>query len=272
MLGPPWTTPTPAAYLRTSPPPRPDDEPDLGEQRRLIERYVEAHELEEPDWYVDEDAAGDDLERVGLRRLMTQAQDGEVSTVLVAQSNRLSTRLADVLAFIERYLEPSDATLVSVTERFDTGTGRGRDFLGMLRSFSSLAAPRSSNSDDGGEEADRPRPSDRRWQKAEAGEHVTGRIPFGYRQAESGRLRPDPDEAPTVRRIFRLRRGGKSLRAIAKRLNDDAIPAPSGGSWRASSVRYLLDNETYYGYRTYTIDGETVTQDVPHLQIVDTDG
>jgi hypothetical protein len=37
-------------------------------------------------------------------------------------------------------------------------------------------------------------------------------------------------------------------------------------------VRYLLQNETYYGYRTYTIDGETVTQDVPHLQIVETDG
>jgi len=272
MLGPPWTTPTPAAYLRTSPPPRPGDEPDLGEQRRLIERYVEANELDEPDWYVDEDAAGDDLERVGLRRLMTQAQDGEVSTVLVARANRLSTRLADVLAFIERYLDPADATLVSVTESFDTGSNRGREILDMMQSFSSLAAPRPSDSEEPDTAEQRPRPSDRRWEKAEAGKHVTGRIPFGYRQADSGRLRPDPDEAPVVRRIFRLRRGGKSLRAIAERLNDDAIPAPSGGTWRASSVRYLLQNETYYGYRTYTIDGQTVTQDVPHLQIVETDG
>ena len=65
-----------------------------------------------------------------------------------------------------------------------------------------------------------------------------------------------------------MRRDGETLRAIAAALNDDGVPAPSGGTWSASTVSYLLDNEVYHGYRTYTIDGDTVTQDVPELRIV----
>jgi site-specific DNA recombinase len=274
MLGPPWTTATPAAYVRTAPLPRSGDEMDADAQRRAIERHVKSYEMEEPEWFVDDNARGDDLDRVGLRRLLTSVRRGEVSTVLVARANRLSTHLADVLAVVDRYLEPNDASLVSVTERIDTSTDRGKRLLEMLRSFEGLGGgPRgeeagaASDADARTEEARRLSAEARR-EKAEAGEHVAGRIPYGYTRTDDGDVEPDPDEAPVVRRIFRLRDEDTTLRAIADALNEDDVPAPSGGTWRASTVQYLLDNEIYHGYRTYTIDGDTVTQDVPRLQIV----
>jgi DNA invertase Pin-like site-specific DNA recombinase len=44
--------------------------------------------------------------------------------------------------------------------------------------------------------------------------YIGGRPPFGY-QAHNGALRPHPDHAPTVRRVFDLSRRGRSVRAIA---------------------------------------------------------
>jgi DNA invertase Pin-like site-specific DNA recombinase len=259
--------PEPAAYLRTGEYDL-DGAPDLDEQRRHIRRHVRAHDasgdaLDRLTWHVDEKARGTDLDRLGLRRLVTRVQSGDVSVVLVHRANRLSTRLRDVLRILERYFEPADTRLVSVTERFDTGTDRGRRVLSMLRSFSELGAEPPDKA------ADREKAAAGRRRAAEAGAHAAGRVPYGYRRTERGALQPDPDQAQVVRRIFRLRDDGASLRAIAQALTDDGVPAPSGGPWQASTVRYLLHNETYYGYRTYELGGDTITQDVPHLQIVE---
>jgi site-specific DNA recombinase len=259
--------PEPAAYLRTGEYDL-DEAPGLDEQRRHIRRYVRAHDetgdaLDRLTWHVDEEAGGTDLDRLGLRRLITRVQDGEVSVVLVHRANRLSTRLRDVLRILDRYFEPAGARLVSVTERFDTGTDRGRRILDMLRSFSELGAEPPDKA------ADREKAAAGRRRAAEAGAHAAGRVPYGYRRTERGALQPDPDQAPVVRRIFRLRDEGATLRAIAEALTDDGVPAPTGGTWQASTVRYVLHNETYYGYRTYDLGGETITQDVPHLQIVE---
>jgi len=59
----------------------------------------------------------------------------------------------------------------------------------------------------------------REAKRAREGEraYVGGRPPFGY-QAHHGALRPHPDHAPTVRRVFELARRGRSVRAIATEL------------------------------------------------------
>ena len=54
-----------------------------------------------------------------------------------------------------------------------------------------------------------------------------------------GRPRATPDAV--LRRVVREREGGASLRAIARGLNDDAIPTAQGGSrWYPSTVKALL--------------------------------
>jgi DNA invertase Pin-like site-specific DNA recombinase len=55
-----------------------------------------------------------------------------------------------------------------------------------------------------------------------------------------GRPRTTPDKV--VARIERERTAGKSLNAIAQRLNDDAIPTAQGGAqWHASTVKAVLE-------------------------------
>lgn len=104
-----------------------------------------------------------------------------------------------------------------------------------------------------------------------------GRPPYGYQMVDAGphpnpgkaatgqrarRLVPDPVTSPVVQLIFELCAQGQGLRAIAQRLTDDSLPSPSAHDprrnphrdprgWSYSSVRAILQNESYTGIRVW---------------------
>lgn len=81
--------------------------------------------------------------------------------------------------------------------------------------------------------------------KAARGEKLGGSVPYGFRVGRSGNvkiLKPDLREAATVARIVRLRRRGRSLRAIAGTLEHQGIRTKTGRPhWSAEAVRSILD-------------------------------
>ena len=132
---------------------------------------------------------------------------------------------------------------------------------------------------------------------------IPGGPSYGYRNAnridEHGKaprgLREiDPEQAETVRRIYRLYAGGMSARDIAAALNRDGIPGPRGEQWGSTAIdghrgrrNGILNNQLYrgrlvYGRQKFIRDPDTgkrqarpvppsdwVVQDVPELRIVD---
>ncbi len=82
---------------------------------------------------------------------------------------------------------------------------------------------------------------------------------MGYKRLPDGSLAVIPDEAETVRRIFRDYIGGDNPSRIARALTGEGIPTPSGGSvWSRNAVLNILKNEKYAGMailqKTYTVD------------------
>jgi DNA invertase Pin-like site-specific DNA recombinase len=82
-----------------------------------------------------------------------------------------------------------------------------------------------------------------RMQTVEQGRYLGGRPPYGYRLVDAGphpnralarrgvrqrRLVPNPATAPVVKLIFSLRLAGHSAAGIARHLNEQAVPSPSG--------------------------------------------
>ena len=132
---------------------------------------------------------------------------------------------------------------------------------------------------------------------------IPGGLSYGYRNAnrvdEHGKalrgLREiHPEQAETVRRIYRLYADGMSTRNIAALLNREDIPGPRGGEWASNTINGhrgrrngILNNELYrgrlvYGRQKFIRDPDTgkrqarpvppsdwVVQDVPELRIVD---
>lgn len=95
--------------------------------------------------------------------------------------------------------------------------------------------------DRGGEGLDLLRPSD----FARPGR---GGPPYGYR-VHQGRWAQDPTEGATVRGIFRRYADGESLEGIVEALRRAEVPTRRGGRWHRSTVRYILRNPVYAGFR-----------------------
>ncbi len=80
-----------------------------------------------------------------------------------------------------------------------------------------------------------------------------GRAPYGYttvRDGQRSRLAIEPDEAETVRKIFRLVATGAGATTIAYELNQ-AQQLKRGKPWVKSSIIYLLKNHVYAGYSIF---------------------
>lgn len=96
-------------------------------------------------------------------------------------------------------------------------------------------------------------------EKAKKGGFAGGPTPLGYVRDKEGGLQLAPEEAETVRRIYSLRKQGRTLQEIADTLNAERVPTKRGGFWYPGTVRYTLDNPKYQGYVEYYFrwDGES---------------
>jgi hypothetical protein len=113
------------------------------------------------------------------------------------------------------------------------------------------------------------------------------------RDAEAGEFDIVLAEALVVDRIFREFASGKSPRAIARDLNAEGIPGPSGRPWSDTTIRGkraigtgIINNELYVGVRVWNhkhsvkdprtaklvtrinLEFEWVRVEVPQLRIV----
>lgn len=101
--------------------------------------------------------------------------------------------------------------------------------------------------------------------RVRAGEAIFWKVPYGYRrvprtEAGPARLEVYEPEAVVVRRIFDDYTSGTSMRQIARRLYEDAVPTATGKAvWASSTLGGLLRNPTYLGkaawYRHESIPG-----------------
>lgn len=100
--------------------------------------------------------------------------------------------------------------------------------------------------------------------KAQCGEFIEPRAPFGYKKSTEnpGQLVPDPAAAVIVQKIFEMAAGGNGVTSIVRYLNERGLPTPiqyaraqglignfddGNGSWNSRSVKYILTNRTYTG-------------------------
>ena len=100
--------------------------------------------------------------------------------------------------------------------------------------------------------------------KAQRGEFIGPRAPFGYQKSREnpGQLIPDSAAAIIVRKIFEMAASGIGVTGIVRYLNERGLPIPiqyarsnglsgnfdnGNGNWNNRSVKYILTNRTYTG-------------------------
>ena len=100
--------------------------------------------------------------------------------------------------------------------------------------------------------------------KAQRGEFIGPRAPFGYQKSRENpdRLIPDRQRLFIIQKIFEMAASGTGVTGIVRYLNERGLPTPiqyarsnglsgnyddSDGNWNSRSVKYILTNRTYTG-------------------------
>jgi site-specific DNA recombinase len=117
-------------------------------------------------------------------------------------------------------------------QTINTATAMGRMFLTMMAGFAELERGMISE-----------RTASAMAHK-KASREVYSRPVLGF-QAVDGYLTPDDEEQLIVQEIFAMRDQGKTLRAIARELNDRGIVGKRGGTFHASTIRGILTNDIH---------------------------
>ena len=227
-------------YIRVSTEAQEQDGYSLEEQERLCKCAIESKEWEYVRTYCDGGYSGKTVDRPALQEMFSDIKAGGIDAVMIYKLDRLSRSQKDTLTIIEDVLLPNRTDIVSLKETLDTTTPWGRAMIGILASFNQLDR-----------ETITMRTTMGRRAKASAGGFTGGRSPIGYR-IQDKELVIDEREAWIVREIFKMRREGKSYRAIASSLEERGILGRDRQPLMYTTVGSIINHrDLYLGVKEY---------------------
>ncbi|WP_101525672.1 recombinase family protein [Nocardioides houyundeii] len=203
------------AYLRVSTDEQAASGAGIEAQRAAIDAAVEHRGWVLLDTFTDAGVSGKSIiGRPALADALATVESGAAGTLMVAKLDRLSRSLLDFASLMKR-AQDRGWNLVALDLGIDLSTPAGE----FLASVMASAA---------------------QWERRIISQRTKDAL--AAKRASGTRLgRPSTLPAPVRQRIRLERAKGRSLRQIARGLNDDRVATGQGGRmWHASSVRAVL--------------------------------
>lgn len=230
-------------------------------QKRVIEQWGGQHQTPISHYYIDSGFSGTDFNRPAFQALLQDILDGKIDCVVVKDLSRFGRDYIATGYYIEVLFPSKGVRFVSVNDEFDTVDGITNQAIPCC---SRIRVP-ITNIFNGQVPVDIKKKVEATLvMKAQHGEFIGPRPPFGYQKSASNanHLVPDPIASVTVKKIFELAAEGTGITAIVRYLNEKEVPTPiqyarsnglsgnfndGNGSWNSRSVKYILTNRTYTG-------------------------
>lgn len=247
-----------AIYMRLSRDDERAGEPtSIENQRAILTRYAEEHGGKIAGEYVDDGWSGTNFERPAVKKLLSDARDGKIETILVKDLSRFGRNYIEVGQYTDYIFPAYGIRFIAIADNVDTAerSGAAMDMMPIMNVFNEWHAANTSRKIRAVLQAN--------WRR---GRYTSWAYPYGYVAANDEKRTAirDEDAARVVQRIFDMRLQGRSLRAIARALSDEGIPTPSlhhamrtgkhcgrgGATWSAKTVGDILKDETYTGTLT----------------------
>lgn len=217
------------AYCRVSTAEQADSGSSLMAQAAKVNALAALHDVQLVEVITDRGLSAKDTNREGLQRVLTLADGGKVSMVLVSKLDRLTRSVRDLGDILERF-ERKKVGLVSAAENLDTASATGRLMLNLLMSVSEwergVIAERTSTV---------------LQHKRSVRQAYTRIDPYGFTR-ENDVLVPVPSEQEVITRMQAWRASGWSLRKIINALDRESISPKNGGKWHAKVILGILNN------------------------------
>jgi DNA invertase Pin-like site-specific DNA recombinase len=256
----------------------------IEDQLRLCAELADNRSWQVVEQYTDAGLSGASLMRPGIQALVADALSGKFDILVAEALDRISRDQEDIAGVYKR-MEFAGVEIVTLSEGPISSL-----HIGLKGTMNAMFLK---------DLADKTRRGLRgRVERGKSG----GGIAYGYDvvkrfNTEGQPLRGDRTindaQADVIRRIFEEYAKNKSPRAIARQLNADGVPSPSGNAWSQSTINGnrrrgtgILNNELYIGrliwnrqrfikdpetgkrVTRFNPESEWISQDDPELQIV----
>ncbi|RKI99850.1 recombinase family protein [bacterium D16-54] len=200
--------------------------------------------------YTDEGiSATSTKKREGFKRMIADAKAGKIDLIITKSVSRFARNTVDSLTTV-RELKDMGIEIYFEKENIWTLDSKGELLITIM---SSLAQEESRSISENVTWGQRKRFAD-------------GKVSFAYsrfmgldKDKETGKIVVNPEQAETVRLIFRLFLEGMTPHSIAQELTRRGIKSPGGKDrWNQGTIRRMLSNEKYKGdallQKEFTVD------------------
>lgn len=209
---------------------------------------------ENPDWelagiFADKGLSGTSLKkRDNFNKMIAACKRGRIDTILAKSLSRFARNTVDCLETV-RMLRARGIGVIFEKENINTLTESNEFLITLFSGFAQAESESLSGN----------------IARGKMMSMQAGNVPFqykkllGYREGEDGKPEIDPEEAKTVRRIYRRYLDGCSLSQIQRELEADHVPTARGiQRWSYQVIHNILTNERYIGDallgKTYVLD------------------
>ena len=231
------------------------DSNSIQNQKAILQKFAEDHHFPSPCFYVDDGFSGGTFQRPAFQQMISDMENGEIGIIVTKDLSRLGRNQLHTGLYIEERFPMFGVRYIAINDNVDTDSSESNDLMPFKNLFNEWFIRDTSRKIRAVLKA-----------KAERGERLGTRAPYGYRKdPDTKKLIVDEEAAAIVRRIFAMCAGGSGPSQIARILKKEQILTPTmyaytrygithtcldtahPYNWSNSAIANLLENEIYLG-------------------------
>ena len=224
-------------------------------QKEILAKYAKEHGFTNIEFYVDDGFSGTNFNRPDFQRMMADAEEGKISTVIVKDMSRFGRDYIMVGYYTEIYFSNLDIRFIAINDNVDSNIQTENDLTPFKNVFNEWYARDTSKKIRAVFKA-----------KGNSGKHLTTNPPFGYKKDPNDKDKwiIDEEAATTVRRIFEMFANGVRMPEIARKLTQEKVETPTLYNmkhgikirrtsefpeiWSNATIKGILDQIAYAGH------------------------
>ena len=231
------------------------DSNSIQNQKAILQKFTEDHHFPSPCFYVDDGFSGGNFQRPAFQQMISDMENGEIGIIVTKDLSRLGRNQLHTGLYIEERFPMFGVRYIAINDNVDTDSSESNDLMPFKNLFNEWFIRDTSRKIRAVLKA-----------KAERGERLGTRAPYGYRKDPgTKKLVVDEETAAIVRRIFAMCAAGSGPSQIARILKKEQILTPTmyaytrfgithtcldtahPYNWSDSAIANLLENEIYLG-------------------------
>lgn len=224
-------------------------------QKEILAKYAKEHGFTNIEFYIDDGFSGTNFNRPDFQRMMADAEEGRISTVIVKDMSRFGRDYIMVGYYTEIYFSNLDIRFIAINDNVDSNIQTENDLTPFKNVFNEWYARDTSKKIRAVFKA-----------KGNSGKHLSTNPPFGYKKDPNDKDKwiVDDEAAATVRRIFQMYVDGYRISEIGHKLTEEKVETPMlyymnrgiktnarseyPEIWDSMSIKYILSQTAYAGH------------------------